>query len=104
MQTKGDQPFTLSFMNDDFNNLYKADEHTSKVYVAFTFFAIFIACLGLFILVAYASQQRIKEIIIRKVLGASTGKLIALLFKNFLKLTIIAILIACPLAFWGSQK
>jgi putative ABC transport system permease protein len=72
--------------------------------VAFTFFAIFIACLGLFGLVAYASQQRIKEISIRKVLGASTGKLIALLSKDFLKLIIIAIFIACPLAFWGSQK
>jgi putative ABC transport system permease protein len=72
--------------------------------VAFTFFAIFIACVGLFGLVAYASQQRIKEISIRKVLGASTGKLITLLSKDFLKLIIIAILIACPLAFWGSQK
>lgn len=104
METKGKEPFTWSFMNDDFNNLYKADERTSKVYVAFTFFAIFIACLGLFGLVAYASQQRIKEISIRKVLGASTGKLIALLSKDFLKLIIIAIFIACPLAFWGSQK
>ena len=104
METKDDEPFTYSFLNDDFNNLYKSDERTSKIYVAFTFFAILIACLGLFGLVAYASEQRIKEISIRKVLGASTGKLITLLSKDFLKLIIIAIILACPLAFWGSQK
>ncbi len=99
-----DQPFTWSFLDDDFNNLYKSDERTGKIYTAFTLFAILIACLGLFGLVAYAAEQRIKEIGIRKVLGASTVNVIALLSKDFLKLIIIAIIIACPLAFWASHR
>ncbi len=99
-----DQPFTWSFLNDDFNNLYKSDELSGKIYTAFTLFAILIACLGLFGLVAYSAQQRIKEIGIRKVLGASTLNVIRLLSKDFLKLVIIAIVIACPLAFWASHR
>jgi putative ABC transport system permease protein len=104
MDIMGDDPFIYSFLNDDFNNLYKSDERTGKIYVSFTLFAILIACFGLFGLVAYASEQRIKEIGIQKVLGASTGNVIRLLSKDFLKLIIIAIVIACPLAFWGSYK
>ena len=99
-----DQPFTWSFLNDDFNNLYKSDELSGKIYTAFTLFAILIACLGLFGLVAYSAEQRIKEIGIRKVLGASTLNVIRLLSKDFLKLVIIAIVIACPLAFWASHR
>jgi putative ABC transport system permease protein len=104
LNTAYDQPFTWSFLDDDFNNLYKSDERTGKIYTAFTLFAILIACLGLFGLVAYAGEQRIKEIGIRKVLGASTVNVIALLSKDFLKLIIIAIIIACPLAFWASHR
>jgi len=99
-----DQPFTWSFLDEDFNNLYKSDEQTGKIYSAFTIFAILIACLGLFGLVAYAAQQRIKEIGIRKVLGATTLNLIVLLSKNFVKLILTAIIIASPLAFWASHR
>ncbi len=104
LDAKYDQPFTWSFLDDDFNNLYKSDELTGKVYTAFTLFAILIACLGLFGLVAYAAEQRIKEIGIRKVLGASTLNVIVLLSKNFVKLALIAIIIASPLAFWLSHR
>ncbi len=99
-----DQPFTWSFLDEDFNNLYKSDELTGKICTAFTLFAILIACLGLFGLVGYAANQRIKEIGIRKILGASTLNVIVLLSRSFVKLILIAILIASPLAFWLSHR
>lgn len=99
-----DQPFTWSFLDDDFNNLYKSDELTGKICTAFTLFAILIACLGLFGLVGYAANQRIKEIGIRKILGASTLNVIVLLSRSFVKLILVAIIIASPLAFWLSHR
>jgi putative ABC transport system permease protein len=94
------QPFTYSFMDDDFNNTYKSEQQTGKIFISFAIFAIFIACLGLFGLVTYAAEQRTKEIGIRKVLGASVGGIVGMLSKDFLKLIIIAMLIAFPLAWW----
>ncbi len=99
-----DQPFTWSFLDHDFNNLYKFDELTGKICTVFTLFAILIACLGLFGLVGYAANQRIKEIGIRKILGASTINVIMLLSKSFVKLILVAIIIASPLAFWLSHR
>ena len=95
------QPFTYSFMDDDFNNTYKSEQQTGKIFISFAIFAIFIACLGLFGLVTYAAEQRTKEIGIRKVLGASVGGIVGMLSKDFLKLIIIAMLIAFPLAWWA---
>ncbi|MHA4807130.1 ABC transporter permease [Flavitalea flava] len=102
--TAGGQPFIYSFMDDDFNKLYQSDRRTGKLFLSFAFFAIFLACLGLFGLATYAAEQRIKEIGIRKVLGATVGQLVVLLAKDFLKLVILAAIIACPLAWWGMHR
>lgn len=80
------QPFSYSFMDDDFNHVYQSEQNTGKIFVSFAFFAIFIACLGLFGLVTYAAEQRTKEIGIRKVLGASVINIVNMLSNDFLKL------------------
>ena len=98
------QPFNYSFMNDDFNNIYQAEQKIGRIFISFAVFAIVIACLGLFGLVAYAAEQRTKEIGIRKVLGASAGNIIGLLSKDFLKLVIIASVIAFPIAWYAMHK
>ena len=98
------QPFTYSFMDDDFNNTYKSEQQTGKIFISFAIFAIFIACLGLFGLVTYAAEQRTKEIGIRKVLGASVSGIVGMLSKDFLKLIIIAMLIAFPLSWWAMHS
>lgn len=95
-------PFAYTFMDNDFNQLYRADQQTGQVFITFAVFAILIACLGLFGLVTYAAEQRTKEIGIRKVLGASTGGLMTLLSRDFVKLVLIASLIAFPVAWWGA--
>ncbi|HEY2580543.1 MAG TPA: ABC transporter permease, partial [Mucilaginibacter sp.] len=98
------QQFGYSFMDDDFNNLYNAEQRTGKIAVSFTSLAIIIACLGLFGLAAYAAEQRTKEIGIRKILGAKVSTIVGMLSKDFIKLVVIAILIAAPLAWWAMQK
>jgi hypothetical protein len=77
-------------MDNDFNNLYHAEEQTGQVFITFAIFAIVIACLGLFGLVTYAAEQRTKEIGIRKVLGSSIGSIVALLSRDFVRLVLIA--------------
>lgn len=98
------QPFSYSFMDADFNNLYKAEQRTGKLFISFAIFAIFIACLGLLGLVTYAAEQRTKEIGIRKVLGARTSGLVALLSKDFARLVLIASLISFPVAWYMMYK
>src|SRR5581483_4611856 len=98
------QPFSYSFMDADFNNLYNAEQQTGKLFMTFAMFAIFIACLGLFGLVTYAAEQRTKEIGIRKVLGAGVSGIVAMISKDFLKLVLIASLVAFPVAWWAMNK
>jgi putative ABC transport system permease protein len=98
------QPFSYSFLDADFNNLYKAEQRTGKLFISFAIFAIFIACLGLLGLVTYAAEQRTKEIGIRKVLGARTTGLVALLSGDFAKLVLLASLISFPVAWWMMSK
>ncbi|MBS1935952.1 MAG: hypothetical protein JST96_18275 [Bacteroidetes bacterium] len=98
------QPFSYSFMDADFNNLYTSEQQTGKLFITFAVFAIFIACLGLFGLVTYAAEQRTKEIGIRKVLGANVGGIVAMLSKDFAKLILIAAIIAFPIAWWAMNK
>ena len=93
-------PFDYTFMDSDFNNLYRAEQQTGQVFITFAVFAILTACLGLFGLVTYAAEQRTKEIGIRKVLGARVGGIVLLLSKDFTRLVIIASLIAFPIAWW----
>ena len=98
------QPFSYSFMDEQFNNIYRAEQRISQISVTFAILAILIACLGLFGLVTYAAEQRIKEIGIRKVLGASVVNLVSMLSKDFLKLVTISALIAFPFAYWAMNK
>jgi putative ABC transport system permease protein len=94
-------PFSYTFMDNDFNNLYHAERQTGQVFITFAVFAILIACLGLFGLVTYAAQQRRKEIGIRKVLGANVGGIVAMLNRDFTILVGIAALAAFPVAWWA---
>ena len=98
------QPFMYSFLDDDFNRLYNAEQRTGKLFLSFAFFAILIACLGLFGLVTYAAEQRTKEIGIRKVLGASVSGIVTLLSKDFLKLVVVAFVIGSPLAWFVMNR
>jgi len=94
------QPFHYSFMNEDFDNLYRTEQETGKLCITFAVLAIFIACLGLLGLAMFTAEQRTREIGIRKVLGASVSGILSLLTMDFLKLVFIAILVASPLAWW----
>ncbi|MBA3675344.1 MAG: ABC transporter permease, partial [Chitinophagaceae bacterium] len=98
------QPFNYSFMDDDFNKIYSSEQRVGKIAMTFSILAILIACLGLFGLVTYAAEQRTKEIGIRKVLGATVSNIVAMLSKDFLKLVMIAALIAFPIAWWAMNK
>lgn len=96
--------FEYSFMDDAFNELYKAEDRLAGIFSVFTFITVFIACLGLFGLAAFAAQNRTKEIGIRKVLGASVSSIANLLSSDFIKLVILSIIIASPIAWWLMQK
>jgi putative ABC transport system permease protein len=98
------QPFDYSFMDEDFNRLYTTEQRTGKIFITFAVLAILIASLGLFGLITYAAEQRVKEIGIRKVLGASVPGIAGLLSKDFLKLVIISAIIAFPVAWWAMNK
>lgn len=93
-------PFEYKFLDDQFDQLYKADTKLGEMVGVFTFLAIIIASLGLFGLAAYTTSQRVKEIGIRKVLGASVGGIVAILAKDFLKLIVLGFLVAIPIAWY----
>ena len=94
-------PVEYKIMDDDFNQLFKTETLTGKLAAVFATLAIFISCLGLFGLAAYTAERRIKEIGIRKVLGASASGLAALLSKDFLQLVCFSCLISFPLSWWA---
>nr|MBA2746857.1 FtsX-like permease family protein [Flavisolibacter sp.] len=98
------RPFEYSFLDEEFDALYKTEQRTANVFTAFSSLAIFLACLGLFALTAYAMVQRTKEIGIRKVLGARVTDILSLVSKDFLKLIVISMLIAIPLALFAMNK
>lgn len=98
------RPFEYRFMEEDYQQLYTTELRTGKVFDIFSAIAILLACLGLFGLSAYAARQKIKEIGIRKVMGASAGNISLLLSGNFLKLVFIAFLIAAPAAWFAMFK
>ena len=91
-------------MDAEFDAAYRVESRIGVIFMAFTFLAIVIACLGLFGLAAYAAEQRTKEIGIRKVLGADVVTLVRLLSKDFIKLVLIAIVIASPIAWFAMQQ
>ncbi|MFT3823416.1 MAG: ABC transporter permease [Chitinophagaceae bacterium] len=95
------QPFEYRFLDQDINNMYRAEVKLGNILNIFTGIAIALACLGLFGLSSYAVQQRIKEIGVRKVLGASVSGIVGILSKEFIKLSLIAVLIALPVAYFA---
>ena len=97
-------PFKYYFTDDEIKNNYKAEHTVSKLSRYFAFLAIFISCLGLFGLVTFTAEQKTKEIGIRKVLGASVSGIVGMLSKDFLKLVLIATVIAFPVAWWMMHK
>ncbi|PWT95527.1 MAG: hypothetical protein C5B52_17700 [Bacteroidetes bacterium] len=98
------QPFSYSFMDDNFNKMYFTEQQTGRIFITFAIIAILVACLGLFGLATYAAEQRKKEIGIRKVLGASTANITEMLSREFVKLVSIAALVAFPIAWFAMHK
>ncbi|GAB3916118.1 ABC transporter permease [Larkinella terrae] len=99
-----DYPFEYQFMDAQYNDMYKSEQRTGALFNFFSGVAILVSCLGLFGLATFTAQQRMKEIGIRKVLGASVTGIVALLSKDFLKLVLIGILIASPVAWWAMNQ
>ena len=98
------RPFSYYFLDDSFDQQYKADNQFAELFTAFAVLAIIIAFLGLFGLTTYTTSQRIKEIGIRKVMGASVSSIVLLLSKDLSKLLIVAFVIAAPLAWFAMTK
>ncbi|MCY7359295.1 MAG: ABC transporter permease, partial [Rudanella sp.] len=98
------QPFNYSFLDDDFDRMYRSEQRVGTIALIFALLAILISCLGLFGLAAFMAEQRTKEIGVRKVLGASVVSIVTLLSKDFLKLVLIAIVIASPIAWWAMHR
>jgi len=103
-QLNPNEPFEYSFLNEDFQKNYEADNRLAGIVQNFTIIAILISCLGLFGLATFSAEQRTKEIGVRKVLGASVGNVVGLLSKEFLKLVFIAIVIASPVTWFVMNK
>jgi putative ABC transport system permease protein len=96
--------FDYSFMDADFDALYRTEQRMGQLFILFTGLAIAIACLGLFGLAAYAAEQRNREIGIRKVLGASITTIVTMLSRDFVRLVVISFVIAAPLAWLTMSK
>ncbi|MFD0765086.1 ABC transporter permease [Mucilaginibacter lutimaris] len=99
-----DAPFSYSFLDDQFAQLYVAEARTGKIFTSFAVLAVIIASLGLFGLSAFSIRQRVKEIGIRKVLGASSGNITGMLSAQFLKLVGLSILISVPVTWYAMHK
>ena len=99
-----DSPFDYSFLDSEFESLYRSEQSMGTVFAIFTFISIFVACLGLFGLSIYTLARRTKEIGVRKVLGATVQNIVALVSKDFLKLVLISAIIAFPIAWLAMSK
>lgn len=97
-------PFSYQFLDEAFGEMYRSEQRVGTIALIFSLLAIFIACLGLFGLASFMAERRTKEIGVRKVLGASVNGIVQLLSKDFLKLVLIAFIIAAPLAWWFMHK
>ncbi|WP_286756548.1 ABC transporter permease [Roseivirga sp. UBA838] len=97
-------PFEYFFLDDRFNEQYKADQQFGSVFTIFSGLAIFVACLGLFGLAAFMTAKRTKEIGIRKVLGASISSILQLLSTDFMKLILVSVVLAIPVAYYGMEQ
>jgi putative ABC transport system permease protein len=97
-------PFVYEFLDDTYNNLYKSEQQSSVLITLFASIAIIISALGLLGLAAFAAEQKVKEIGIRKVLGASVQNIVKMLSIDFVKMVVIASVIAFPIAYWAMNK
>ncbi len=97
-------PYSYDFLDADYDALYKSDQRSGTLFSIFAGIAIFISCLGLLGLATYTAQVKVKEISIRKVLGASVANITAMLSTNFLKLVGLSIIIATPIAWYAMHK
>jgi putative ABC transport system permease protein len=97
-------PFAYFFLDENYDKQYKTEQKLGSIFITAAFVAVLIACMGLFGLASFIAQQRTKEIGIRKVLGASVANIIQLISTDFLKLVVIAIVIASPIAWYAMDK
>lgn len=97
-------PFQYTFLDQDFNSQYAADQKRGKIFTSFSTLTIIITCLGLLGLIAFTTEQRSKEISIRKVMGAGTTNIVSLIAKNFVFLVLLSCLIAFPVAYYFMHK
>jgi putative ABC transport system permease protein len=97
-------PFEYFFADEQYDKQYAAEQKLGNVFISAACIAIFIGCMGLFGLAAFSARQRVKEIGIRKVLGATAADITALLSKDFVKLVVISIVIASPIAWWAMNN
>lgn len=97
-------PFRYTFVDEDYDSMYRTEQRTGKLFNIFAVVAILISCLGLFGLAAYTAQVKTKEIGIRKVLGASVNNIIHLLAQDFVSLVLIALVIATPIGWWAMHS
>lgn len=97
-------PLEYRFLDEHFASLYAGEEQTQRIFSSFAVLAIIIACLGLFGLSAYTIEQRTREIGVRKVLGASVVQVMTLVYREFLVLVLIAVLVSVPVAGWFMHK
>lgn len=98
------RPFNYYFMDEFFDRQYRSEERFEKLFFNFAILAIFISCLGLLGLASYSTMQRTKEIGVRKVMGASIASIVGLLSMDFLKLVLIAFVVASPVAYFGMNR
>jgi len=98
-----DRPFEYSFLNDDMNKLYQSEKRIGELFTCFSVLSIFISCLGLFGLVMFVTEQRAKEVALRKIMGASTLHILWLLSFEFIALVIVAFVIASPVMYFASD-
>jgi putative ABC transport system permease protein len=96
--------FTYSFLDDNFDAMYKSEQRLSKLFAAFTYLAILVACLGLYGLVEYSVNQRTKEIGIRKVFGATLPSLLLLLTRRYFILQVVACVVIVPVSYYFADE
>lgn len=97
-------PFSWQFMDTRFDEMYRAELRIGRIFNIFTVLSLLVACLGLLGLAAFTAERRTKEIGIRKVLGATTQSIIALLSKEILRLILIAFALALPIVWWSAAQ
>ncbi|MEM0992070.1 MAG: ABC transporter permease [Bacteroidota bacterium] len=103
-QNAPSEPIDYTFLDESINQVYESEQRLGTIFLLFAGLAIFIACLGLFALVAFTAERRKKEISIRKTLGASVSNLVSLLSKEFLILVIVALIISIPIAYYAMYQ